>query len=152
MCRFRRSISVILTKFVNAYRVESRLSSAHPPDERFESCSLVHLSEDKSVDSDTDLALAFPFAHVDVGEDWVVKHLPCCGQGASETNLTLVHSSKILLGYVIEFSLLAPNRIRVSSSIHHIHLFPLSRPRTRADDSIYSAGYAGYFFTLLVVA
>jgi hypothetical protein len=27
-----------------------------------------------------------------------VKHLPCCGQGASETNLTLVHSSKILLG------------------------------------------------------
>ena len=96
MCRFRRSISVILMKFVNAYRVESRLSSAYPPDERFESCSLVHLSEDKSVDGDADLALAFPFAHVDVGEDWVVKHLPCCGQGASETNLRSGHRGENL--------------------------------------------------------
>ena len=54
-------------KFVNAYRVESRLSSAYPPDERFESCSLVHLSKYKSVDGDTDLALSFPFANIDIG-------------------------------------------------------------------------------------
>jgi hypothetical protein len=54
-------------KFVNAYRVENRLSSAYPPDERFESYSLVHLSEDKSVDGDADLALALPFANIDIG-------------------------------------------------------------------------------------
>ena len=83
-------------KFVNAYRVESRLSSAYPPDERFESCSLVHLSEDKSVDGDADFALALSFAHVDVGEDWGVKHLPCCGQGASETNLRSGHRGENL--------------------------------------------------------
>ena len=83
-------------KFVNAYRVDKRRIIGFPPDERFESCSLVHLLEDKSVDGDTDLALAFPFAHVDVGEDWVVKHLPCCGQGASETNLRSGHRGENL--------------------------------------------------------
>ena len=33
----------------------------------------------------------------------------------------------------------------VSSSIHHIHLFSLSRPRTCADEYMKSAGYAGYY-------
>ena len=35
--------------------------------------------------------------------------------------------------------------------IQHIHLFSLPRPRTRADEFIYSAGYAGYLLTLLVI-
>ena len=31
--------------------------------------------------------------------------------------------------------------------IQHIHLFSFPRPRTRADEFIYSAGYAGYHLT-----
>ena len=36
--------------------------------------------------------------------------------------------------------------------IQHIHLFSFPRPRTRADEFIYSAGYAGYLLTPSIAA